>query len=254
MSNPPATQSPLLEEALYGLHPVQEALCARKRNMVELQLDEKAPRERFHPLVRLADEFGVRVHRCSKHELFESCGSRQHQGAVLITTSFPYTPLSDDIFTRPRLLLLDNIEDPRNAGAILRSAHLFGFQTILVPLKGGAGIYPSVVKTSAGASEHLDIVRDANSTKYFQRAVKAGYRTVVMDAQGKTVLGDIPADDARPLMLIMGGEDKRVGQFILNEAEIVARIPQQGQVNSLNASVAAGIALYHFSRLETSHG
>jgi 23S rRNA (guanosine2251-2'-O)-methyltransferase len=103
-------------------------------------------------------------------------------------------------------------------------------------------------------SQHLDIVRDANSTKYFQRAVKAGYRTVAMDAQGTTVLGDIPDDDSRPLMLIMGGEDKRIGQFILNEAEIVARIPQQGQVNSLNASVAAGIALYHFFSLEKAHG
>lgn len=242
--------SGLQEEALYGTHAILEALRARKRNAVELQIDENTPRERFQPLIRAANASGVRVHPCSKHELFENCGSRQHQGAVLITTSYPYSPLTDDLFTRPRLLLLDNIEDPRNAGAILRSAHLFGFNTILLPLKGGAGIYPSVVKTSAGASEHLDIVQAANSTKYFQRARKAGYRTVALDAQGGTRLSEIPADDPRPLMLILGGEDKRIGQFILNESEIVARIPQQGNINSLNASVAAGIALYHFSQLD----
>lgn len=235
------------EETIYGIHPVREALRTGRRPSVELQLDQKAPGERFRPLVALANQAGVRVHTCSRHDLFLSCGSKQHQGAVLVSSSFPYTPLTDEIFERPRLLLLDNIEDPRNAGAILRSAHLFGFQTILLPLKGGTGIYPSVVKTSAGASEHLDVVRAANSTKYFQRARKTGYRTVVMDMKGDVPLRDVPVDDPRPLLLVMGGEDKRVGRFLLNEADIVARVPQHGGVNSLNVSVAAGIALYHFS-------
>jgi 23S rRNA (guanosine2251-2'-O)-methyltransferase len=73
---------------------------------------------------------------------------------------------------------------------------------------------------------------------------------VALDAQGKNTLSEVPAQDNRPLLLILGGEDKRVGQFILNESEVVARIPQQGNINSLNASVAAGIALYHFSQTE----
>ncbi|MDF3127922.1 RNA methyltransferase [Kiritimatiellaeota bacterium B1221] len=251
MSTKPHSRSALQEEALYGMHAVQEALRARKRNHVELQIDNNASPDRFKALVRLANEFAVRIHHCSKHELFESCGSKQHQGVVLITTSFPYSDLTDEVFQRPKLLLLDNLEDPRNAGAILRSANLFGFNTVLLPLKGGAGIYPSVVKTSAGASEHLDIIRAANSTKYFQRALKSGYRTVALDAQGKNTLAEVPATDTRPLMLIMGGEDKRIGQYILNEAEVVASIPQQGNINSLNASVAAGIALYHFSQVES---
>lgn len=250
MSIAPPSNTALQEEALYGMHSVLEALRARKRLAVELQIDENAPRNRFHAILRAANEVGVRIHPCNKHDLFESCGSKQHQGVVLITTSYPYSPLTDDVFKRPRLLLLDNIEDPRNAGAILRSAHLFGFNTILLPLKGGAGIYPSVVRTSAGASEHLDIIQAANSTKYFQRARKADYRTVALDAQGANRLSEVPAKDDRPLMLILGGEDKRVGQFILNESEVVAQIPQQGNINSLNASVAAGIALYHFSQPE----
>ncbi|MGA0333036.1 MAG: TrmH family RNA methyltransferase [Kiritimatiellia bacterium] len=254
MSIQPDPRSPLQEEALYGIHAVQESLRARKRHPVELQLDDHASRDRFQSLIRLANECGVRVHFCSKHELFENCGSKQHQGAVLITTGYPYSELSDEVFEEPRLLLLDNLEDPRNAGAILRSAHLFGFNTVLLPLKGGAGIYPSVVKTSAGASEHLRVIRAANSTKYFQRARKAGYRTVALDAQGGNVLSEVPVHDTRPLFLIMGGEDKRIGQYILNEAEVVARIPQNGKINSLNASVAAGIALYHFSPQETADG
>jgi len=242
--------TPPQEENLYGIHPVQEALRAGRRASVELQLDEKAPASRFGELEALASRAGVPVHRCSKHELFESCGSRQHQGAVLISSSYPYAELTDDIYRRERLLLLDNIEDPRNAGAILRSAHLLGFQTVLMPLKGGSGVYPSVVKTSAGASEHLEIVRAANSNKYFQRAREAGYRTVVLDAAGDVPLREVPVSDGRPLLLVMGGEDRRVGQYLLNEADVVARIPQRGEINSLNASVAAGIALYHFSEVE----
>lgn len=247
MSTKPHNRTRPEEEALYGLHAVLEALSAGKRDVRGLFLDEKASPDRFKALTRLAEKEGVRVESCSKHELYDRCGSRQHQGAVLMTGSFPYAELDEETFRQPRLLLLDNLEDPRNAGAILRSAHLFGFNTILLPLKGGAGIYPSVVKTSAGASEHLKVIRSANSTKYFQRALKADYRTVALDAAGTVTLREVPPTDTRPLLLIMGGEDKRIGQYILNEAEVVARIPQQGRINSLNASVAAGIALYHFS-------
>jgi 23S rRNA (guanosine2251-2'-O)-methyltransferase len=108
-------------------------------------------------------------------------------------------------------------------------------------------VYPSVVKTSAGASEHLTVIREANSTTYFKRAASAGYRTVAMDAGGDHSLAEVPADDGRPLFLILGGEDKRIGQYLLNSADVIAKIPQDGHVNSLNASVAAGIALFHFS-------
>lgn len=235
-------------EALYGIHPVQEALRAGRRSCFRVWIDERAPQDRFQSIRYHAEKQGVSVRLGSKQNLFDLCGTRQHQGVVLECSSYPYIPLTDEIFTRPRLLLLDNIEDPRNGGAILRSAHLFGFSTLLLPHKGGAGIYPSVVKTSAGASEHSDVIREANSTRYFQRARKAGYRTVVLDMKGEIGLKDIPVDPEEKLFLILGGEDKRVGQFILNEADVVARIPQQeSSINSLNASVAAGIALFHFS-------
>lgn len=242
------------DEALYGIHPVQEALRAGRRRVESVWVDVKAPGSRFRSIRDLAARAGVPVREATKQELFDHCGTRHHQGVVLRAAPFPHTPLEDGVFERERLLLLDNIEDPRNAGAILRSADLFGFHTVLMPRKGGSGVYPSVVKTSAGASEHLDIVRDANTPAYFKRARKAGYRTVVMDMHGDTELHQIPPLPGRPLLLVLGGEDKRVGQYLLNEADVVARIPQHGHVNSLNASVAAGIALYHFSGGDVHHG
>ena len=247
MSNRPHLQNASSDDRLYGLHPVTEALKANRRRFFEVLLDTKAHADRFKEIRHLAESLSVPVHVCSKHDLFEACGSRQHQGVVLHCSEFPYSELTEDIFERPRLLMLDNLEDPRNTGAILRSADLFGFDTVLLPKKGGAGVYPSVVKTSAGASEHLQVVREANSTTYFKKAAAVGYRTVALDAGGNTPLATVPAGDGRPLFLILGGEDKRIGQYILNSADLVAHIPQQGHVNSLNASVAAGIALYTFT-------
>lgn len=212
--------------------------------------DAAGQAERFQPLRRAAEAAGVPVQVVTKQDLFRFCDSKQHQGVALHVSPFPYTPLDDSIFERRRLLLLDNIEDPRNAGAILRSADIFGFSTVLMPLRGGTDLYPSVVKTSAGASEHLDIVRAANSTRYVKRAKESGYRVVALDMQGTVELSAIPVKDSRPLLLVIGGEDKRIGQFILNEADVLARIPQRGHVNSLNASVAAGIALCHFAEAD----
>lgn len=250
LSTTPRMRIPTTEsEHLYGVHPCQESLRAGRRVFRELLFDEHAGADRLRPVLRAAELAGVRTRATHKQELFNLCGSKQHQGVVLHASSFPYTELDDGLFERPRLLLLDNIEDPRNAGAILRSADLFGFHTVLMPLRGSTDIYPSVVKTSAGASEHLDIVRAANSTRYVKRAREVGYRIVALDMQGETELSAIPVNDPRPLLLVIGGEDKRIGQYILNEADQIARIPQQGHINSLNASVAAGIALYHFAML-----
>lgn len=210
-------------------------------------MDEGAGGDRLQGVRREAERRGVPVRRVSKQELFNRCQTRQHQGVVLHASAYPYAELDDEVFRRPRLLLLDNIEDPRNAGAILRSADIFGFDTVLFPLRGGSQVYPSVVKTSAGASEHLRIVRAANSNRYVLRAREAGYRIIALDMKGQTPIGEAPVQDGRPLLLVIGGEDKRIGQFILNEADQVLRIPQQGHVTSLNASVAAAIALFHFS-------
>ena len=234
-------------EYLYGLHPVAEAIRAGRRQCLELLLDGHAAPDRFNEVQRLAHQQQIPTRITHKQELFQHTQTKQHQGVALRATPFPFADLDDGIFEVPRLLLLDNIEDPRNAGAILRSADLFGFHTILLPLRGATGIYPSVVKTSAGAAEHLQIVHAANSTRYVKRAKSAGYRVVALDMNGPIHLEDVPRLDPKPLLLVIGGEDKRIGQFILNEADMVAKIPQTGHVNSLNASVAAGIALYHFS-------
>lgn len=178
-----------------------------------------------------------------KGRLISMCESRDNQGVVVCCSPYPYVP-SKEMGLAPRTLLMDNLEDPQNVGAILRSAEIFGFSEVFLPLKGTPGIYPSVVKASAGASEHLRIARDRNANQYLKLAKQLGYKIAALDGAGKVDLDELAGNAPEKLMLVIGGEDKGVGQFILNEADYVVRLPQIGYINSLNASVAAGVAMY----------
>jgi 23S rRNA (guanosine2251-2'-O)-methyltransferase len=145
---------------------------------------------------------------------------------------------------RPRLLLLDNVEDPHNVGAILRTAEIFGFNSVFLSRKGVPEIYPSVVKVSAGATEFLDIAKDASANIYVRRAQDKGYQVAALDGSGPVDMGEAHARLTGNFLVVVGGEDAGVGQFILNTADFVVSIGQRGRINSLNASVAAAIALY----------
>ena len=141
-------------------------------------------------------------------------------------------------------MLLDNIEDPHNVGAVLRSAEIFGFHGVCLPSRGVPAVYPSVVKVSSGATEFMQIARDASANQYARKAAEEGYQIAAMDMNGDTTLDVVREAAPEKLLLVIGGEDKSVGQFILNMADHVVGISQSGRVNSLNASVAAGIAMY----------
>lgn len=231
---------------LYGMNPVTEALRAGRRSFKRLFINQLgADLPRLRKIADTAAKLGVAVQPTDKQELMQLSQSREHQGVVLQTSPYPLVRFDDLPWdTARRLVLLDNIEDPHNLGAILRSSEVFGYPAVLLPLKGTPGVYPSVVKASAGAAEHLAICRQANANRYVQVAKDKGFKIVALDEEGKTGISDFhPAADDR-LLVVIGGEDKSVGRYILNLADAVLRIPQRGHVNSLNASVAAGIALH----------
>ncbi|MEX0320904.1 MAG: TrmH family RNA methyltransferase [Puniceicoccaceae bacterium] len=233
-------------EFLYGLNPAFECLRANRRTIHEAFVNEKtATSPRLKTLARLLEERGIRLNLTDKGRLHQLSGSSEHQNVVLRTSRYPYVS-HEECLTAERVLLLDNVEDPHNVGAILRSAEVFGFHHILLPTKGVPEIYPSVSKVSAGAVEFLNIARDCNAVKYTQKALDSGYTVAALDAKGTVMLDDFAKEaNARlPLMVVIGGEDKGVGQFILNHATVKLAIPQSGRINSLNASVASSITLY----------
>jgi 23S rRNA (guanosine2251-2'-O)-methyltransferase len=231
-------------EYIHGINPCFEVIRAGRRKLYEAFISETLEKNsRLKKLVRYLEDQKVPVSLVGKQRLFELAKSKEHQGAVLKTSVYPYTDLNRAL-EAPRLLLLDNVEDPHNVGAILRCAEIFGFTDVLLPMKGVPDVYPSVVKVSAGASEHLRIVKSASANFYTRHALAAGFTVIALDAKGTCDIEDFQhAPPERPL-LVVGGEAAAVGQFILNAAHHVASIRQHGKVNSLNASVAAGIAMF----------
>ena len=115
--------------------------------------------------------------------------------------------------------------------------------------RGTPNVYPSVVKVSAGATEFLKITNDRSENAYVKKAIENGYTVVVLDEEGKTDIDEIKSINPEKLLLVIGGEDKSVGQFIINTADYVVAFKQFGRVNSLNASVAAGIAMFALADL-----
>ncbi|NLB54652.1 MAG: RNA methyltransferase [Lentisphaerae bacterium] len=226
---------------VYGINPAFEAVLSGKRKVYKAYLAAGSA-GRLNKLKDLLRKANIGVVEADKGKLFNLCRTREHQGIVLQTSEYPLARF-DEVQGRDKYLLLDNIEDPHNLGAVLRSAEFFGWQTILLPSKGTAKIYPSVVKTAAGATEHLDIVLDHSSNYYVRNLKEQGYTIAALDAAGSEPISSFSKRENDKLLLVLGGEDKPIGQFILNLADYIVSIKRSGRLNSLNASVAAGIAL-----------
>lgn len=239
----------LTTDVLYGLNPAFEAVLAGRREIRRALLSRSASANpRLQKLAALLESRGVPVQWSEKGRLIDVCQSHEHQGVVLETGPYPYVT-ADELLAlpSPRLVLLDNLEDPHNVGAIIRSAEVLGYSGVLLPNRGVPHVLPSVVKASAGATEHLRICCAGGVTAYVTAARERDFTLVALDAHGTQSLAEVVAAAPERLLLVCGGEDRGVGQYILNQAQFVVRIPQRGRLSSLNASVAAGIALHALS-------
>lgn len=231
-------------EYVYGVNPAFELIRGAKRHAYSAWINKSsADSPRLKKLITFLEKNNVPIEMVEKGRLFDMCRSHDHQGVVLATDSYPYTDI-EDMLEHKRLLLLDNIEDPHNVGAILRTAEVFGYGAVCLPSRGVPGVYPSVVKVSAGASEHLAIAHHRSANQFARQAAEAGYVILALDGKGDTTLSEAVDMKLEKFMLVIGGEDKSVGQFILNMADYVIRIEQSGRIDSLNASVSAAIALH----------
>ena len=234
-------------EYIYGMNPAFEAVAAERRKITEAYIC-KSNNPRLKKLIVLLEKKDISIKYVEKGKLIDLTRTRKHQGVVLSVSRYPYVNF-ETLLSENKLLLLDNIEDPHNLGAILRSAEVFGFNSVLLSRRGTPNVYPSVVKVSAGATEFLKITNDRSENAYVKKAIENGFTVVVLDEDGKSDISEIKTVNPEKLLLVIGGEDKSVGQFIINSADYVVAFKQYGRVSSLNASVAAGIAMYAFSDL-----
>jgi len=238
---------------VYGLNPVRELLRAGGEGVAELWLAEGAERPRaFAELERLASGRGAKVRLAPRARLDRLAGVPGHQGVVAVVSDYRYAEIEEILERAARrgepalILLLDGIEDPQNLGAIIRSAHALGAHGVVVPRDRAAGVTPSVAKASAGAVEHCPVARVTNLARTLSELKTAGVWSVAAVPDGDRDLREV--DLGGPTALVIGGEGLGVRDLVRRTCDYTARIPMAGKLGSLNASVAAGIALYEAAR------
>jgi len=205
--------------------------------------------DRVTSLVSLAVEHGVEVRDATKARLDQLADGQTHQGIALEVPPYRYAEPEDllEAAAPVRIVVCDHIQDPRNLGAIMRSAAAFGASGIVVPERRAAGVTVAAWKVSAGAAARIPVARATNLTRTLEDYKKAGLFVVGLDAGGDVSLPDSTLLDG-PLVIVVGAEGEGLSRLVREACDEVASIPIAATTESLNASVAASIALYEASR------
>jgi 23S rRNA (guanosine2251-2'-O)-methyltransferase len=240
-------------ELIEGRQPVREALRAG-RTIHRLLIAEGAePKGVLAEILRRARESGIRVDRVPRDAIDARAQSHAHQG--VLAEAAPYKTRSwregvrkaRDESRKPILLALDGVEDPQNAGALLRSAEVFGVDAVLLPKRRAAPLTPAVEKASAGAIEHLVIDVVSNLERALAECKEEGMWIVALASEGEQTIDTCDLLE-EPVVLVIGSEGAGVSKLIRTRADMVVRIPTSGRIESLNASVAGAICLWEASR------
>jgi 23S rRNA (guanosine2251-2'-O)-methyltransferase len=240
-------------EWVAGRNPVVEALRARVPATALYVAERIDSDDRVRESLKLAGQAGVPLMEASRTELDRLASGAHHQGLVLQVPQYEYAH-PDDLLARadeaggPALLVaLDGVTDPRNLGAVLRSAAAFGAHGVVVPSRRAAGVTATAWKVSAGAAARVPVARATNLTRALQAYRDAGVYVVGLDGEAPTDLADVELV-TDPVVLVVGSEGKGLSRLVRETCDVVAGIPITSVAESLNAGVAAGIALYEVSR------
>lgn len=231
-----------------GLQPVREAIRVHGERL-ERVLVEKDGGPQIEAVARFAADRGAKVERVMRGDLDRASKGARHQGAIAYAPELSLVPLEEviaDLATSPVLVALDEIEDPQNFGAVIRSAVALGARAVIWPEHHSAPLSPATFRASAGAVEHAKLCRVSALGSALERLHAAGVRSIGLDANADQNIADV--DASGPLVLVVGAEGKGLRKPIKRACTALARLPMSGAIDSLNASVAAAIALYDLLR------
>ncbi|MEO5352417.1 MAG: 23S rRNA (guanosine(2251)-2'-O)-methyltransferase RlmB [Magnetococcus sp. XQGC-1] len=236
---------------VYGLNPVLALLQDAGRAVESITFLKGGHGNRLQEAIELARQRGLRPHFADRITLDRLSNHAPHQG-VVARVGLRRQPSFDDILDRLQqqtaaiLLLLDGIEDPRNLGAVIRSAEAFGAMAVILPRDRSAPLSSVALKAAAGAGERLDVVRVINLARAIGELQERGVRVYGLAAEGEESLAEITFG---PLVaLVLGGEGKGLRRLTREKCDALVNIPMAGKVGSLNVAVAAGIGLYAVRR------
>jgi 23S rRNA (guanosine2251-2'-O)-methyltransferase len=244
-SRRPASDGP---EMVTGRNPVVEALRAGIPAST-LYVMTGAADDRIRESIKLATDAGVPLLETGKSELDRLTDRAVHQGIALQVPEYDYAH-PDDLLHRgspPLIVALDGVTDPRNLGAVVRSAAAFGANGVLVPERRAAGVTAGAWKTSAGTLAAIPVARATNLVRTLKAYQSAGLFVAGLDARGTTGIDSLDAADG-PLVLVVGSEGKGLSRLVAETCDLLVNIPMPGKAESLNAGVAGGIALYEIAR------
>jgi len=240
---------------LYGVIAVTEALRAGRRAIAGITIAEGARDQSLQELIDLARRHNVPVKRATRATLDRLAGNAKHQGVVAQVAAARYADADDllDFISMqvgngdtPLVVIVDGVEDPRNLGAILRTAECAGASGVFVPERRAAGLNDTVAKTSAGAVEYLPIARVTNLSRLIEKLKE---RNVwVVGAAAEAELNYTQWDWTRPSALVLGAEGSGLHRLVRERCDALLKIPLHGKIESLNVSVAAGVVLFEAAR------
>ncbi|MEV0826421.1 23S rRNA (guanosine(2251)-2'-O)-methyltransferase RlmB [Nonomuraea rubra] len=252
----PARQQRRSEDApdyVGGRNPVLEALQAgvpASALYVAQRIDND---DRVRDSIKIAAERGIALLEVTRDKLDRLTEGGVHQGIALQIPAYDYAhpseliDLAHDAAETPLIVALDSVTDTRNLGAIARSATAFGAHGLLIPSRRSAGVTGGAWKTSAGTLASLRVARAANLTAALREYRESGIFIIGLDGAGETDIGDVDLL-TEPLVVVVGSEGKGLSRLVREQCDVVARIPMQAAAESLNAGVAAGVALYEVAR------
>lgn len=200
---------------------------------------------------RLAKNKDIYVKYVAKERLDQMSDTGHHQGVIAIAAAYEYAQVEDILESArkkgeaPFVILLDNIEDPHNLGAIIRTANLAGAHGVIIPKNRAVGLTATVARTSAGALNYTPVARVTNLSKTIEELKKEGLWFVCADMGGESMY---KLNLTGPIGLVIGNEGEGVSRLVKEKCDFIASIPMKGDIDSLNASVAAGVLAYEIVR------
>ena len=235
------------ENLLSGRNPIREALKA-DRDIEKMLVAKGDLSGSAREIVAMARERGIPVQVVERSRLDEI--TPHHQGILAYASAYQYAEVEDILNLakergeQPFIVVLDGITDPHNLGAIIRTASCAGAHGVIVPLRRSVGLTPAAVKASAGAVETVRVARVTNLTQTLRRLKQEGLWIYAADMSGEDYRS---VKLEKPMALVIGSEGEGISRLVLENADFVVKLPLLGAVDSLNASVAAGILMYHAS-------
>ncbi len=229
-------------DMIFGPHAIIEMLKANRRKLMAIYTTKPAPKG-YDRIVRHLPKRVPNIQYVTRNALDGMAKSTEHGGVIALVSPFPYAKEVFDSKKKPFILLLDGIQDVRNLGAILRSAHCVGVDGVVLCQKGGAPLTPIAFKTSAGLAEYLDVYIAPSAKSAAIELKKAGYNLYMAVIDGKNAL---EVQYKKPMCLVIGNEAKGIAKDVQREGTPIT-LPQKTPEISYNASVAAGILLFNIA-------